>query len=88
MRQLLICCFLTLVLPPVAFAQVDFNAQISKRQLGINERLRVEFSMNKDGDNFVPPSFDGFRVVAGPSQSVSNVSVSYTHLTLPTIYSV
>ena len=44
MRQLLICCFLTLVLPPVAFAQVDFKAQISKRQLGINERLRVEFS--------------------------------------------
>ena len=28
--------------------------------------------MNKDGDNFNPPSFDGFRVVGGPNQSVSN----------------
>ena len=91
MRQLLICCFLTLVLSPVAFAQVDFKAQISKSQLGINERLRVEFSMNKDGDNFAPPSFDGFRVVAGPSQSVSNMYVngkrsfskSYTYLLTP-----
>ena len=68
MRQLHLCYFLTLMLSPVAFAQVDFKAQINKPLLGINERLRVEFSMNKDGDNFVPPSFDGFRVVAGPSQ--------------------
>ena len=28
--------------------------------------------MNKDGDNFSPPSFNGFRVVGGPNQSVSN----------------
>jgi hypothetical protein len=27
--------------------------------------------MNVDGDNFVPPSFAGFRVIAGPSQQVS-----------------
>ena len=91
MRQLHLCYFLTLMLSPVAFAQVDFKAQINKPLLGINERLRVEFSMNKDGDNFVPPSFDGFRVVAGPSQSVSNVYVngkrsfskSYTYLLTP-----
>ena len=73
MRQLLICCFLTLVLSPVAFAQVDFKAQISKSELGINERLRIEFSMNKEGDNFKPPSFNGFRIAAGPSQSGSNI---------------
>ena len=28
--------------------------------------------MNKDGDNFSPPGFDGFDVVGGPNQSVSN----------------
>jgi len=76
MRQLLICCFVTMLLSPVAFAQVDFKAQISKSELGINERLRIEFTMNKEGDNFNPPSFNGFRIVAGPSQSVSNIYVN------------
>ena len=28
--------------------------------------------MNKDGDNFVPPSFEDFTVVGGPNTSVSN----------------
>lgn len=52
-------------------AQVQFEAKVSKPSLGINERLRVDFTMNADGDNFTPPSFEGFRVVAGPSQQVS-----------------
>ena len=55
-----------------AQAQVKFNAKVSKRQLGVNERLRVDFEMNRDGDNFNAPSFEGFRVVGGPNQSVSN----------------
>lgn len=76
MRQLLIYCFVIMLLSPVAFAQVDFKAQISKSELGINERLRIEFTMNKEGDNFNPPSFNGFRIVAGPSQSVSNIYVN------------
>ena len=54
------------------FAQVKFEARVSKRQLGINERLRIEFSMNQEGDNFNPPSFAGFEVLMGPSQSVSH----------------
>jgi hypothetical protein len=53
-------------------AQVSFVAKVSKKTLGINERLRVDFEMNKDGDNFVPPSFKGFNVVGGPNQSISN----------------
>jgi hypothetical protein len=36
----------------------------------------VDFTMNQDGDNFTPPNFDDFTVVAGPSQSVSNVWVN------------
>lgn len=51
---------------------VQFEAKVSKSELGVNERLRIEFSMNKDGDNFVPPTFDGFRVLMGPNQSVSH----------------
>ena len=53
-------------------AQVQFETKLSKRQLGINERLRVDFEMNQDGDNFNPPDFEGFRVVGGPNQAISN----------------
>lgn len=51
---------------------VTFELRVSKNKLGINERLRVDFSMNKDGDNFNPPDFEGFRVLMGPSQSISS----------------
>jgi len=51
---------------------VQFEAKVSKTELGVNERLRIEFTMNKDGDNFVPPAFDGFQVLMGPNQSVSH----------------
>jgi len=56
----------------ISFSQVKFEAEVSKTKLGVNENLRVDFKMNKDGDNFNPPSFNGFRVVGGPNQSVSN----------------
>jgi hypothetical protein len=51
--------------------------------LGVNQRLRVEFSIDKQGgDNFTPPNFNNFKVVGGPSQSVSqswiNGTVSFT----------
>lgn len=72
------------------FAQVEFKAVPSKTKLGINERLRVEFTMTEDGDNFRPPSFQGFSV-SGPSQMISNswingkrsFSKSYTYLLTP-----
>ncbi|HAT75723.1 MAG TPA: BatD protein [Flavobacterium sp.] len=52
-------------------AQVQFEARVSKNTLGLNERLRIDFVMNMDGDNFTQPTFEGFRVIAGPSQQVS-----------------
>jgi hypothetical protein len=56
----------------IATAQVQFEAKASKQKLGINERLRIDFEMNQDGDNFNPPDFSNFTVVGGPNQSVSN----------------
>lgn len=53
-------------------AQIKFEAKASKERLGVNERLRIDFEMNQDGDNFNPPDFSGFSVVGGPNQSVSN----------------
>ncbi|NQX86500.1 MAG: protein BatD [Flavobacteriaceae bacterium] len=55
----------------LATAQVSFEAKLSKKTLGVNERLRIDFVMNKDGDNFNAPSFDNFTVVGGPNQSIS-----------------
>jgi hypothetical protein len=56
----------------IASAQVKFEAKVSKKKLGINERLRIDFEMNQDGDNFVPPNFKDFTVVGGPNNSVRN----------------
>lgn len=51
---------------------VTFEVELSKEKLGINERLRVDFIMNKDGDDFNPPDFEGFRILMGPSQRISS----------------
>ncbi len=71
-----ICVLLIACTTSLTFAQdeevVQFQAKVSKKKLGLNERLRIDFQMNKDGDNFVPPSFSDFIVVGGPNQSVSN----------------
>ena len=42
-------------------AQVSFDAKVSKKRLGLNERLRVDFVMNENGDNFNPPTFQDFK---------------------------
>ncbi|MBT8310878.1 MAG: protein BatD [Flavobacteriaceae bacterium] len=92
MRFLTQISFLFLFLSVVSLqAQIKFEAKVSKKSLGVNERLRVDFEMNKDGDNFVPPSFSDFTVVGGPSQSISNswvngkrsYSKSYTYYLAP-----
>lgn len=71
---------------------VTFEMKLSKPKLGLNERLRVDFVMNRDGDNFNPPDFSGFKVIMGPSQSISSswingvrsYSKSYSYTLSPT----
>lgn len=85
---------MVLLISTSLFAQVQFEAKVSKTTLGLNERLRVDFTMNADGDNFVAPNFEasGFKVVGGPSQSVSqswingrsSFNKSYIFILLPT----
>ena len=57
-------------------AQIKFETTVSKATLGLNETLRVDFTMNDDGDNFQPPNFEGFKVVGGPSQQVSQTWIN------------
>ncbi|GFD78373.1 hypothetical protein KUL118_12350 [Tenacibaculum sp. KUL118] len=68
------------------------TATVSKNKLGVNQRLRIEFSINKQGaDNFKAPSFTNFKIVGGPSQSVSqswingkvSFNQSYTYILQP-----
>ena len=63
---------LMLFVTSLGFAQTTFEAKVSKTKLGQNERLRIDFKMNKDGDNFNPPDFANFDVIGGPNTSVSN----------------
>ena len=63
--------YILLFVSVAGWAQVKFEAQASREKLGVNERLRIDFTMNQDGDNFNPPDFKGFTVIGGPNQSIS-----------------
>ncbi|WP_124978901.1 BatD family protein [Nonlabens xiamenensis] len=72
-------------------SQVEFTANVSRDRIAVNERLRIEFKMNVDGDNFTPPDFVGFQKVSGPSQSFTqswingkgSMTKSYTYILQP-----
>ena len=67
-----ISILMILLATSITFSQVKFEAKVSKKKLGLNERLRIDFEMNEDGDNFNPPNFQNFNVIGGPNQSVSH----------------
>lgn len=76
-----------LLLSQFAIAQLEFTATTSNSKIGLNQRLRIEFSVDKQGaDNFMLPNMSDFRIVAGPSQSVNQswingkVSFSQTYI--------
>ena len=85
--------FILALVPALLLGQeeVEFETNLSKSKLGINERLKVEFKVNKNGDNFTPPSFKDFEVVMGPSLSQSSVwingkrtySLAYSYILKP-----
>ena len=78
-----ITLFLSVLTLTIVAQDATLKAKVSKNKLGVNQRLRIEFSINKQGgDDFSPPKFTNFKVVGGPSQSVSqswvNGKVSFT----------
>ena len=46
-RILTLICLLVI---NFSFSQIKFEAEVSKNNLGVNENLRVDFKMNKDGE--------------------------------------
>jgi oxygen tolerance protein BatD len=76
MREFYILTILMLA-TQVLFAQVEFKAVVRKNKLGVNQRLKISYRVNKQGaDNFKPPSFENFKVVAGPSSSVNQTWIN------------
>ena len=77
MKQIVLYIALFVFALQTAQSQVTFKTTVSKEQLGLNERLRIEFSIDKQGgDDFTPPDFVNFKVLAGPSQSSSFSSIN------------
>ena len=75
-RNYLVISILLFTLQSV-IGQVTFKTEVSKTELGLNERLRIEFSIDRQGaDDFTPPDFQNFKVLAGPSQSSSFSSIN------------
>jgi hypothetical protein len=71
LRKIYILSFL-LFSVQFTFAQITFTTSVSKNKLGVNQRFKIEFTVNKQGaDNFKAPSFSNFKVVGGPSSSVN-----------------
>jgi len=56
------------------FAQKpSLSIRLSKKTLATNQRLRIEYKINnQEADDFSLPNFKNFKVVGGPSQSISN----------------
>lgn len=67
-------------------------ATLSKNKLGINQRVKITFTIDKQGgDNFEVPKFKNFKIVGGPSQSIkqswingkASFSQSYSYIIKP-----
>ncbi len=65
--------FFSLLFSLITVAQdAELKATVSKNKLGVNQRLRIEFMVNRQGaDNFKVPNFKNFEVIAGPSSSIN-----------------
>lgn len=77
MKRKYLTILILLITVQSVIAQVTFKTVVSKTELGLNERLRIEFSIDRQGgDDFTPPDFKNFKVLAGPSQSSSFSSIN------------
>jgi hypothetical protein len=55
----------------VTAEDVNFTAKASKNKVVTGEIFEITFTINSNGVNFKAPSFNGFKVISGPSQSSS-----------------
>ncbi|WP_024479796.1 BatD family protein [Cellulophaga baltica] len=69
-------------------AQVKFTAKVAKKIIGLDQHLRVDFSMDQEKNisSFTPPEFENFKVVGGPIRAMNTTIVNGVE-TLETVYS-
>jgi len=52
-------------------ADVRFEAKLSHSRVQVGQRFQVSFTVNENGQKFVPPPFYKFNVLSGPNRSSS-----------------
>ena len=93
MKQKIHFIILCALMSVSTYAQTpELTASVSKNKLGLNQRVKIQFTINKQGaDNFQAPNFKNFQIVSGPSQSISqswingnaSFSQSYSYIVKP-----
>ncbi len=70
----------------------NFTASVSRSTVGLSEKFELEFTVEGNGSNFVPPSFDDFQVVDASQSSsysfnsatgVNTRSSTYLYILIP-----
>ena len=52
--------------------EIQFKAETDTNSYKLNQTIHLEFTLTQDAFSFIPPSFEDFNVLAGPSQNISN----------------
>jgi len=65
--------------------EILFKATTDRKEFGLQEQVTIEFSMNQENENFIPPSFENFTKVTGPNQSINNQYINGKHSYTKTI---
>lgn len=69
MKRIVAIAFLISIIFPV-FSQDDIQFEASvKTPVQVGERFRLTYSVNAEGENFMPPELNNFRVLSGPNRS-------------------
>ncbi len=71
MKKLTIAATLLFCLAGLITAQVSFTASANK-VVELGENFRLNFSVNANGTNFLPPDLSGFHILGGPSSSTNS----------------
>lgn len=90
-RWTYIWIFAALIIGMKAYGQVEFNASVNQPEIGKSERFQLSFTVNAEGESFIPPDLSDFRVLSGPNRSTSmriinferSVENTYSYVLIP-----
>ena len=69
-KSLFILFFICQVFSGLA-AKVNFEAKVSHSRVQLGQRFQITFTVNENGEKFVPPPFYKFNLLSGPNRSSS-----------------